>query len=45
MKRYLICLVLGMALGVWGDRSLRSAINSLPLPEFAKGPIVSLYGK
>lgn len=45
MKRCIFFLCLGIALGVWGDRTTRSTLNSLPLPDFAKAPIVEAYGK
>ena len=45
MKRYLVCLILGIAIGGWGDRTIRNTIASLPLPDFIKTPIVEAYGK
>ncbi len=45
MKRCLVFLVLGIVLGVWSDRTIRNTIASLPLPDFAKSPLVDLYGK
>ena len=45
MKRCVFCLILGIVIGVWGDRTTRTTIASLPLPDFFKTPIVEAYGK